>query len=47
MPGHSGIEGNEDADGMAKEATRECKDERIKVPIGDWRSLNKEEMKHK
>lgn len=36
--------GNEDADGIAKEATMEAKDERIKVSVRDWRSLVKEVM---
>lgn len=42
IPGHSGIIGNEDADEIAKEATMETMDDRIKVPLGDWRSINKE-----
>lgn len=44
MPGHKGIIGNEDADGIAKGATMEEKDTRIKVPPQYWRSLKMEEM---
>lgn len=42
--GHKGIQGNEDADGITKGTTKEEKDERIKVPYKDWRSIKKEEM---
>lgn len=47
IPGHNGIEGNELADGLAKEATQEDKDERIKIPKKDWFILNKEKMKER
>lgn len=43
VPGHRGITGNEDADGIAKGATLEEKDSRIKIPPTKWRIL-KEEM---
>lgn len=35
IPGHSGMVGNELADGITKEATEEEKDERIKIPGND------------
>lgn len=35
VPGHSGVLGNMDADGLAKEAINEPKDPRIKVPAKD------------
>lgn len=38
------MQGNEDADGIAKEATEEEKDERIKVPYADWKVQQKEKM---
>lgn len=44
IPGHAGIIGNELADQMAKESTEEESDERILVPIEDWRRIFKEEM---
>lgn len=42
IPGHKNIQGNEDADEIAKEATKESMDTRIKVPLGDWKGVNKE-----
>lgn len=44
IPSHCGIKGNELVDGLAKEATNETPDERIKVPINDWKRIYKEEM---
>lgn len=44
MPGLSGVKGNEEADGLAKEATTEDRDMRIKVPARNCRSIKKEEM---
>lgn len=44
MFAHEGIEGNEIVDGMAKGATMEEKDDRIKISASDWRSIIKEEM---
>lgn len=44
VPGHISVQGNEDADGIAKEAAKEEKEERIKVPISDWRSVQKDIM---
>lgn len=40
IPGHKNILGNEDE--IAKEATTKKMDSRIKVPLGDWKSVNKE-----
>lgn len=45
VPGHKGITGNEDADGIVKGATEGEKEERIKILANDWRSLKKEEMR--
>lgn len=39
--GHDGIRGNEIADGLAKEAINEEKDERIKIPHVDWKIVQK------
>lgn len=47
VPGHAGVTGNEDADGLAKEATKEEKDDRIKVTARDWAAIKKEEMYEK
>lgn len=44
VPAHNGMVGNEDADELAKEASVEPKDDRIKVPARDWRVLKKKEM---
>lgn len=44
IPSHIGIEGNEIADQMAKEATKSQHDDRIKVPYSDWKAFYKEEM---
>lgn len=45
VPGHMGVVGNEEADGIAKEATKEERELRIKVPVYDWRNLKKEEIR--
>lgn len=42
VPGHSGIRGNEDADGVAKEATNEEKDKRILIPLKDWKNIQRD-----
>lgn len=39
---HRGIEGNERADGIAKEATDAEKDTGFKVPASDWRGVMRE-----
>lgn len=35
VPGHNGVQGNEDADGIAKEATIGEKDSRFPLVIGE------------
>lgn len=45
VSGHMGVVGNEEADGIAKEATKEERELRIKVPVYDWRNLKKEEIR--
>lgn len=44
IPDHTGIRGNELADSLAKQGTKEERDNRIIIPIRDWRSLYKEEI---
>ncbi|XP_036138908.1 uncharacterized protein LOC118644438 [Monomorium pharaonis] len=44
IPSHEGIKGNEVADELAKEATNEEKDVRIKIPNQDWKPIFKAEM---
>lgn len=44
IPGYKGIAGNEIADRIAKEGTKDNRDERIKVPLNDWSRMYKEEM---
>lgn len=41
---HRGIKGNEEADGIAKNATTEEKDANFKVPARDWRIVSKEKI---
>lgn len=44
IPSHVDIEGNKMADRVAKEATRQEHNKRIKVPYSDWKVINKEEL---
>lgn len=47
IPAYRGIRGNEDVDGIAKEATTEAKDKRIKVPAKDWYSQRRNVAENK
>lgn len=44
IPSHVGIKGNEIVVQLAKEASQEEADEKIEMPIGDWKRIYKEEM---
>lgn len=44
IPEYTGIYGNELADNLAKQGTKEKKDVRIKVSIRNWKSKYKKEM---
>jgi len=44
IPSHSRIQGNELVDMLTKEATDEDADDRIKIPINDWKIIFKKEM---
>lgn len=45
IPGHAGIWGNEIADSLAKQGTKEERDDRVRIPLKDWRSLYEEEIR--
>lgn len=45
IPSHVGIMGNDTVDLLAKEATGEDRDNRIKVPKSDWKAVFKEDIR--